>query len=1398
MKEGSSPVAIKGKESCVQLAKEIARDHFGIRDIVGAHQMLNGTGSKHKPVLIETPSRKVILRRGGTTLEELRYIVSVTTRLHEFGLPVARLYPRIDSDAQGADRYFVERGRSFYRAEEFVERGRNVSVQDATLEHFEAMGRLAARINNSMEGFVPEGSRSWKNRLGILDDLEEALRGYMEEVLTVPPARRHPEQQAFIDHFMFFMRQAEIARRRYQGNGSATVPIHNDLHPENVKFNDAGEVVGLFDFCISQSDDRIVEINNLVLGHNASATPMFYNKEKLLRVVAAYDGAAHRKFSADEIRNIVEVVRIRFLETIYIRFVRHHPFRLTNIFDYPELAPFALTEIGMFRQFAREFAYESQTEAFISRVTERRLFSVSEADSFISSAAHKIEGALGDRRIFFGNIIDPGMNVALVSQENAPREGEENSFVYDIVCNGRAVRGNRVHIEIDSQNREINVPVIWTANHPAAARFRGVGLSVLEFLRHEALRLGYSVRFTNVQSPRLARMLGIFFEDLRQAQEHSRGYDPEGISWGGWLNCDVIGKPKAQAVLSGISSPALIKTGARLSAPAYRRGRGKPREVSPIATDSPAAAQQFPAVFDVTRLADEGFEKIALAGRDYGFLSSEMLCVGADARYVTGLTVEAFDVSPRRRQVMDLVGYVDVGFTPSDGFMHMAYHQEEMDEGLFEARRDALKIWGGDSGPVNRMLHAARTSAFAKEGAKFQDCYAIGVEEGYRRQALGSILYASALRLTMNHGKTIFSVVNGRTDDRSLYMRFIKPERRPAVLRRGYGDVINFSLLDDVSWTSSGGLSFATQGDDRLVFLIAPPHGAGQIVSDKDLSSPAAPAERRVLYFRSERIRRTMEAFRQERIPLLFFKNFTEWLGLQKDYADLTDQVMALRLLLTLPETSDFMMWAKYYLKMEEARRALEIFCAYKLLHFSEGDYVRPRRILQRLMKKSRIAGRQPLLVSKGEQWIDEYNASVTGSFIFLGQPTVRALDDHELAAVLAHELGHKRKKHALEYLRFVSRHGWPVGENKGPWEVLCHRQEFEADAFAVHCLSKARYRPEALVSSLAKLESHFLDQPSIQLFLRLASQDRFQRDKEAVQEDGEEDRRKILKTHPPFAERVAAIQKEIKSLSSPAGAVVGPVAGKPHVQVMPDHGLAFNTWALAGVKGAVLIHADAHADTAVPAAAGWEECADADLWGLRFKEGSFIHPAVYYGMIDEIYYVVPSHSEDKPSEREMVVNSRRISVHVLRLSDLPDFRREQRPVLVDIDEDYFVEQGNMKSEVYRKIAFGSPRQEIESELGQVITWFLKRLFTASGVTTPLVTIAESPDWVPQNFVPFITQTLKTEINRMVSVSGGQVGDDSDSSISSPSLRSGRRQQDVMNLNFFLISRPEFPGRDRR
>ncbi|MDD5137488.1 MAG: UPF0489 family protein [Candidatus Omnitrophica bacterium] len=977
----------------------------------------------------------------------------------------------------------------------------------------------------------------------------------------------------------------------------------------------------------------------------------------------------------------------------------------------------------------------------------RKNFLVLQRSPQVSSPAdHRVEGALGDSRISFGNIIDPGMSVALVSEVETPHEGKENSFVYDIVCNGLTVRGNRVHIEMDPQNKEMNVPVIWTANHYAGAKLRGAALSVLEFLRCEALRLGYSIRFTDVQSSRLARMIGIFFEDLRQAQEHSRGYDPEAIPWRGWLNCDIIGKPRPRAALDGISSPA--------------------------------DAQKSTAVFDFTRLAQEGFEKIALGGREYGFLASEMLCVGADARYVTGLTVEAFDMSPDHDHLMDLVGYVDVGFTPADGFMHTAYHGEDLYDGLFDAPAAALRTWGDNIASVRRMLQAVRTAAFAKQGGKFSDCFALGVDEGYRKQSLGSILYVSALRLTMGYGKKRFSIVNCRTDDGSLYMRYIKPgkggasssdegrlkpQKRRELLHAGYDDVINFSLAEDVSWVPSDGLSLMTQADGRLVFLVPSPQETGALAG---VSSAAVTGKAH--RFHSERVRKTMQAFRKEQIPMLFFKDYMEWLNLQKDYADLVDQVEALKGLITLEDLPDFMGWAQYYIEMAEARKALEIFCTYKLLHFSDDDYIRAKQILAELMKANRIAGRQPLLMSKGEQWIDEYNASVTGSFIFMDQPTVRILDDDELAAVLAHELGHRKKKHAFEYLRFVSEHGWPVMERKWVWEALCHRQEFQADAFAVRCASQAGYRPQGLITALRKLTARFLEQPSIQLFLSYATQENVRQDEEPGQQ---ETRRAVFSTHPGFEARAAAIEREIELLSSPAAPAVS-VAKKPRVQVVSDHGLAFNVWALSGIKGAVLIHADAHRDTAVPATTGWEECTDADLWGLRFEEGSFIYPALYYGIIDEIYYVIPPHSEDKPSETEITVNGRRISVHALRLSDMPDFRREQRPVLVDIDEDYFVEQGNRRSAVYHKIAFSLPRQDIESELKRGIAWFLEQLFTVRGVTTPLVTIAESPGWVPADYAPFITHVLKAGISRAATVSAPV---DSDVSLSSPALVPGHR-----------------------
>ncbi|MEI6831993.1 MAG: CheR family methyltransferase, partial [Candidatus Omnitrophota bacterium] len=168
----------------------------------------------------------------------------------------------------------------------------------------------------------------------------------------------------------------------------------------------------------------------------------------------------------------------------------------------------------------------------------------------------KVDGILGESKISFINILDPNISIELIL--DGELKGEEKvDLLYSIGFNGRFHRGNRVNVIMDLEYKEIGVPVIYALNGREKDKYGGIGLSVLEFLRLETLRLGYSARFTSVQSRKLAEMIKIFFGDLRQAQERSKGYDFDAIVWRGWLNCDIIGKPKTWVSLGASSSPVV-------------------------------------------------------------------------------------------------------------------------------------------------------------------------------------------------------------------------------------------------------------------------------------------------------------------------------------------------------------------------------------------------------------------------------------------------------------------------------------------------------------------------------------------------------------------------------------------------------------------------------------------------------------------------------------------------------------------------------------------------------------------------------------------------------------------------------------------------------------------------
>jgi starch synthase len=97
----------------------------------------------------------------------------------------------------------------------------------------------------------------------------------------------------------------------------------------------------------------------------------------------------------------------------------------------------------------------------------------------------------------------------------------------------------------------------------------------------------------------------------------------------------------------------------------------------------------------------------------------------------------------------------------------------------------------------------------------------------------------------------------------------------------------------------------------------------------------------------------------------------------------------------------------------------------------------------------------------------------------------------------------------------------------------------------------------------------------------------------------------------------------------------------------------------------AVLIHVDAHEDMNQP---GILSNSDTDDYWIE----EFIMPAVGNGLIGEIYCVTPKFNLTEEPERYISFLGKGVKFHKLYREQLPNFYQETRPVILDIDMDYF------------------------------------------------------------------------------------------------------------------------------
>ncbi|MBU4312745.1 MAG: phosphotransferase, partial [Candidatus Omnitrophica bacterium] len=382
-------------EERLEQAKEILR-LFGIDKIESARDLEGNVVNENNPVLVRLDTEKVVLRKFQYTKSQIRFIVSVMNKLKAEGIPVPRLYRRAETKSSGADSYIAEYRGEYYILEEFIDAGEHVPLKDVTNDHFRAIARLAAKINNVLAGFQPEGAKQYTSRRAIAKNIRTSFIEFKEYVEAMSVTNRQEAHSLFLEHFDLLIEQLDVFDAGYNPRAQKTSVVHGDMHPVNTKFDKNGRIVGLVDFDFTITDHRVVEFNNLVMGKNVTDRP--YSRTKLLAIVSAYNSAVNEKLDDEEIRAVIQIIRLRFLEGMKNRYVKE------NGFVDPERFKASIEALN---QFNNDFATDDQINAFIQEVerattkmsTERGRLKNLQAVDWLINRVENIQGILISARV---------------------------------------------------------------------------------------------------------------------------------------------------------------------------------------------------------------------------------------------------------------------------------------------------------------------------------------------------------------------------------------------------------------------------------------------------------------------------------------------------------------------------------------------------------------------------------------------------------------------------------------------------------------------------------------------------------------------------------------------------------------------------------------------------------------------------------------------------------------------------------------------------------------------------------------------------------------------------------------------------------------------------------------
>ncbi|MFA6601165.1 MAG: LOG family protein [Candidatus Omnitrophota bacterium] len=329
------------RDEAAEEIRALVESHYGLALESDPEVLGGGVGS----VLLGGTEAREIFTADGRRLAwkflskmplRARYIVELVQHWHEDQLPVPAMLSRTDAAAGSAqdpaEPYLTEYRGGYYGLEEFMAAGEATTRGLASDEHFESVGEIAARLQNSGLTFQPRNLYRGLAKLNIFDALAETHEEFTEEagglfdrlaavyggdhaVLSKLRELRPTLAELFDRHLGYLDTNFEFGKQ-------TMAHLHNDLQFGNLRFGRRMRISALFDFNLAEYNLRVAEFGNLVFSNPENPWPAAFVPGHFLAAHKGYLKRLKVPLSPTEFSGIWEMLRLRLLEFAIFPFKR--------------------------------------------------------------------------------------------------------------------------------------------------------------------------------------------------------------------------------------------------------------------------------------------------------------------------------------------------------------------------------------------------------------------------------------------------------------------------------------------------------------------------------------------------------------------------------------------------------------------------------------------------------------------------------------------------------------------------------------------------------------------------------------------------------------------------------------------------------------------------------------------------------------------------------------------------------------------------------------------------------------------------------------------------------------------------------------------------------------------